>query len=155
VRLLGYPITEDFADVSTDGKTYQQQYFERARLEYHPENAPPNDMQLGLLGTWSTSGKSFPRGTPPPGGSPTQFFAQTGHGINLFRNWWGAQGGIPVFGYPISDELREVSPTDGKQYTVQYFERNRLEYHPEFKGTQDEVMLGLLGSEYLSRLGCR
>jgi hypothetical protein len=26
------------------------QYFERARFEYHPENQPPYDVLLGLLG---------------------------------------------------------------------------------------------------------
>src|SRR5262249_29825445 len=31
--------------------------------------------------------------------------------------------------------------------TVQYFERNRFEYHPENKGTQYEVLLGLLGTQ--------
>jgi hypothetical protein len=31
---------------------------------------------------------------------------------------------------------------------VQYFERNRFEWHPEFAGTKYEVLLGLLGYEY-------
>jgi len=30
---------------------------------------------------------------------------------------------------------------------VQYFERNRLEYHPENQGTKFEYLLGLLGAE--------
>jgi hypothetical protein len=35
----------------TDGKQYLTQHFERARLEYHPENAgTPYDVLLGLLG---------------------------------------------------------------------------------------------------------
>jgi hypothetical protein len=42
-----------------------------------------------------------------------------------------------------------VSPTDGKEYQVQYFERNRFEYHPEFAGTRFEVQLGLLGANML------
>jgi hypothetical protein len=28
---------------------------------------------------------------------------------------------------------------------VQYFERNRFEWHPEYAGTPSEVLLGLLG----------
>ena len=40
-------------------------------------------------------------------------------------------GGLPVYGYPITEEFIEKSPTDGKPYKVQYFERNRFEYHPE------------------------
>ena len=33
-----------------DGKTYQVQYFERVRMEYHPENQPPYDVLLGQFG---------------------------------------------------------------------------------------------------------
>jgi hypothetical protein len=33
-----------------EGRTYLVQYFERRRMEYHPENQPPYDILLGLLG---------------------------------------------------------------------------------------------------------
>ncbi|CAA9557420.1 MAG: hypothetical protein AVDCRST_MAG18-791 [uncultured Thermomicrobiales bacterium] len=33
-----------------DGKQYRVQWFERARFEYHPENAAPNDILLGQFG---------------------------------------------------------------------------------------------------------
>jgi hypothetical protein len=33
-----------------DGNVYTVQYFERARFEYHPENAPPYDVLLGQFG---------------------------------------------------------------------------------------------------------
>ena len=55
-------------------------------------------------------------------------------------------------------ELRGKSTPsqDGKTYLVQYFERNRLEYHPENKGTPYEVLLGLLGVQtYQARYGAR
>jgi len=32
---------------------------------------------------------------------------------------------------------------------VQYFERNRFEYHPENEGTRYNVLLGLLGRQQL------
>jgi hypothetical protein len=49
---FGYPLTEEFPEVSSaDGKTYTVQYFERARFEHHPENKPPYDVQIGLLGS--------------------------------------------------------------------------------------------------------
>jgi hypothetical protein len=51
--------------------------------------------------------------------------------------------------------MQEQSAADGKTYTVQYFERNRLEHHPERAGSTDEVMLGLLGTEYMVEAGCR
>jgi hypothetical protein len=64
-----------------------------------------------------------------------------------FSPYWQNNGGLSLFGYPISAERLEKSPTDGKQYIVQWFERARFEYHPEYKGTQSEVLLGLLGSQ--------
>ncbi len=76
------------------------------------------------------------------------YFRETGHSLSgVFRKYWEQQGGLAVFGFPISEEFIEVSATDGQLYTVQYFERNRFEYHPEKAGTEYEVLLGLLGSE--------
>jgi hypothetical protein len=34
----------------SDGNDYQVQYFERARFELHPQNEPPFNVLLGLLG---------------------------------------------------------------------------------------------------------
>jgi|GEM_PF-912600 len=64
-----------------------------------------------------------------------------------FAPHWQNNGGLPLFGYPITGERLEKSPTDGKQYIVQWFERARFEYHPEYQGTDAEVLLGLLGSQ--------
>jgi subtilisin family serine protease len=79
--------------------------------------------------------------------SPTQvYFDAVGHTLKgPFLNFWRQRGGLAVFGYPLSEEFSELSATDGKLYTVQYFERNRFEYHPEFAGTPNEVLMGLLG----------
>jgi polysaccharide biosynthesis protein PslG len=45
----------------------------------------------------------------------------------------------------------ERNSTDGKSYLVQYFERQRLEYHPEITDTRFEVLSGLLGVESYAR----
>jgi hypothetical protein len=45
-----------------------------------------------------------------------------------------------------------VNATNGKTYTVQYFERNRFESHPENQPPYD-VLLGLLGRDYLAKFG--
>jgi hypothetical protein len=45
------------------------------------------------------------------------------------REFWEQNGGLPVFGFPIGGE--EQRTVDGKTFTVQRFERNRLELHPE------------------------
>ena len=47
---FGYPLSEEFTQVLEDGRVYTVQYFERARFEYHPENAPPFDVLLGQFG---------------------------------------------------------------------------------------------------------
>jgi hypothetical protein len=154
LQVFGFPITEEFSAPSSDGKTYVQQYFQRARLEWHPENSPPNDIQVGLMGTWLAAGRGFPRiasSAAPPG---SVYFPESGHSLKLFRAYWERNGGLGIFGYPISEEMQERNPADGKTYTVQYFERNRLEHHPEHAGTPNEVMLGLLGVEYLAQQGC-
>ena len=76
------------------------------------------------------------------------YFKETGHTLHgEFLAYWTANGGLAQFGFPLSEEFAEKSPTDGKVYTVQYFERNRFEWHREFAGTPDEVHLGLLGAQ--------
>jgi hypothetical protein len=155
--LFGYPLSEEYQEVSaTDGKTYTVQYFERQRFEYHPEFAgTPNSVLLGLLGSYMVEGHSggaFDRSPAVPS-TPTQiYFEPTGHSLSgSFLTYWNQYGGLPIFGYPLSEPFQEVSATDGKTYTVQYFERARFELHPEFAGTPNEVLLGLLGHWYAGR----
>jgi hypothetical protein len=82
------------------------------------------------------------------------FYAATGHTLGgVFKTYWEQHGGLAQFGYPITEEYQEVSLTDGKTYTTQYFERARFEEHPENKGTQYEVLQGLLGREMFKLLG--
>ncbi len=157
---FGFPITEPFTDVSTDdGKAYKTQYFERARFEYHPENkGTPYEVLLGRLGVAVSRGregdKPFGKVEKFADAPDRRFFAEVGHGLKgEFKQYWDAHGGLPIFGFPISEEFEEKSATDGRTYIVQYFERNRFEYHPENKGTPQEVLLGLLGTETVRRRG--
>lgn len=153
---FGYPLTEVFDELSeTDGKVYPTQYFERARFEHHREYAGTEyEVLLGLLGRERTRGREGePAFQPLSSGESTDevdFFPETGHTLGFgFRDYWRANGGIPVFGYPISREFQERSKTDGQVYTVQYFERARFEWHPEFRGTKYEYLLGHLAREVL------
>jgi hypothetical protein len=43
----GCPLTGEQIEVFGYGKSYTVRYFERVRLEYHHENAAPNDVLLG------------------------------------------------------------------------------------------------------------
>src|SRR4051812_39650693 len=164
VYVNGLPITDRRAEISTtDGKTYDTQWFERARYEAHPENKAPYDVLFGLLGVTLSEG----RGTVDPAtkqvrnpadaafvpiskpadanGSTKVWFQETQHSVSgKILEYWNKYGGLSQFGFPLSEQFQEVSPTDGKTYTVQYFERNRFELHPE-KAAPYEVELGLLG----------
>ncbi|HET9494241.1 MAG TPA: hypothetical protein VFR15_08430 [Chloroflexia bacterium] len=141
LRLFGFPISDRIQETDeVTGQTYTAKYFERARMELHPDLG--NAVVLGRLGAMYQE--------PQPPASPiegAQFFPETGHNLGgPFLAFWEQYGGLAVFGFPITEEFQETNPVDGKEYTVQYFERNRFEYHPEFAGTPDEVQLGLLGS---------
>ncbi|HEX8597424.1 MAG TPA: hypothetical protein VF952_02810 [Chloroflexia bacterium] len=131
----GYPISEPFQEKSDiDGKTYTVQYFERAVFESHPENQPPYDVLLSLLGALRFKEK-YPNGAPDDRESvlPYQkYFPETGKTIDgIFLGYWDSLGGLAQQGYPISEPFQEKSELDGKTYTVQYFERAVFELHPE------------------------
>jgi hypothetical protein len=84
------------------------------------------------------------------------FYAETGHTLGgPFKTYWEQNGGLARFGYPVTEEYQDVSLTDGKTWTTQWFERARFEYHPENKGTQYEVLTGLLGNEMLRLMGMK
>ncbi len=145
----GFPISEEMVEKSdTDGKFYTVQYFERAVFEYHPENKPPNDVLLSLLGNFLYKEK-YPNGAPgqqPNTSAGSQLFKETGKRVGgRFLQYWQESGGLAQQGYPISDEFMEKSELDGKTYRVQYFERAVFEMHPENKPPYD-VLLSQLGT---------
>lgn len=73
-------------------------------------------------------------------------FKETGRTMcGTFLTYWHAHGGLAQQGYPISDEIQEVSDLDSKEYTMQYFERAVFEKHPEF-GPTNYVQLSQLGT---------
>jgi len=153
LAIFGYPITEEFIE---EGATVQ--YFERARFEWRPGSWPERyDVELGLLGDWVATQRNLLSSAPFQHAGPssdavewgngwgsTIYFPQTGHNLGGgFGAYWKKYGGLAIFGYPISEEFQE----DG--LTVQYFERQRFEWHPGAWPERFDVELGLLGSEYL------
>jgi len=158
--IFGYPIGPQ-EDMQIDGKTYTVQWFERARIELHPENEAPFDVLLGRVGAerLTQTGRSweqFPKSQPQPG---CQFVPETGHNVcgQALETWQSfgldlyGQPGVSVierlglWGLPLSDLTTETL-SDGRQYQVQWFERARLELHPE-NPIPFKVLGGLLGSE--------
>lgn len=83
-----------------------------------------------------------------------QRFQQTGQQVcDRFLDYWTQNGGLAQQGLPISAPMQERSDTDGRMYTVQYFERAVFEAHPENSRPYD-VLLSLLGTfEYNRRYG--
>jgi hypothetical protein len=107
---------------------------------------------LGLLGTWAAQHADLSH--PYHADSAGTYFPETGNTLDLFNSWWNNNGSLTTFGFPITPEVQEVNSADGKTYTVQYFERARMESHPEYAGSPEEVLLGLLGTEYVASQNC-
>ncbi len=99
-------------------------------------------MILGVLLSTIVGGPGFTFAQSQTG---TRYFPETQQSISgRFLEYWTQNGGLMQQGYPISPEMQELYPTDGKTYTVQYFERSIFEMHPENQRPYD-VLLGLLG----------
>jgi hypothetical protein len=117
VLIFGYPISEEIVE---NGRIVQ--YFERARLEY---NAEQGQVQIGRIGAELLQIQGMPPRIEDPQSDAT-YFPETGHTLSgEFQYYWNKRGGLAVFGYPLS----EVVDEGGRQ--VQYFERAKMEYHPE------------------------
>lgn len=80
-----------------------------------------------------------------------QFFPETNFQVcGRLLSYWRENGGLQVFGYPITAQRGEN--IEGQTLQVQDFERNRLELHPGNARPYD-VLLGRLGDEILRRQG--
>jgi hypothetical protein len=139
VNTFGYPISELFQE---PGSGIILQYFERAVMEYHPENDDPYRVLLKSMGreldkaTPGASADTAPNLTPG-----SVYFADTGHWLDgRFVDYWQNNGGLAQFGFPISEAV-----VDGNRL-VQWTERARLEVDisSRFKPL---VQLGLVGVE--------
>lgn len=143
LAINGYPISNEFVQVLEDGNAYTVQYFERVRMEYHANNAPPFDILLGQFGR-----RLHPAEPPVARAAGATYFPATGHNVRgSFLRYWQRNGGLAQFGYPLSEEFTETLE-DGQSYVVQYFERARFEHHPENRPPFD-VLLGQFGRHML------
>ena len=137
--IFGYPLTEVFIE---NGR--QVQYFQKARMEAHPEQPGPRQVELGLLGTQLGYGDPpIPVAEIPPANDPNRrYYSETGHTlVYAFLKYFDAHGGLEILGYPITEFKQE----NGRY--VQYLQRARLEWHPELPSDK-RVQLGNLGEIY-------
>jgi hypothetical protein len=144
LRIFGYPQTALFYD--SDAGLWVQ-YFDYARMEWHPENPDPYRVQLSLLG--DILGHSQPPGSGLPRSSldtSGRVFEETGQWVpGGFLQFFNQNGGLEIFGYPVSAQHEE------RGFLVQYFQRMRMEWHPE-RPRSSQVVLGTLGLEALQQL---
>jgi len=159
LAVFGFPIGPQQPEM-IEGRPIQAQWFERNRLELHPENGAPYDVLLGRLGAdrLSQQGRDWatlPRGAAQP---ECRFFVETGHSVcGAILGAWRARGleldgvagtnegeSLALFGLPLSEAQTETIA--GQDYTVQWFERARFELHPE-NAPPFDVLFGLLGTE--------
>jgi hypothetical protein len=144
LEIFGYPLTEAFDDPAFGMRV---QYFQSARMEWHPYNAEPYRVLLGLL--VDELGYEYPDATqvPPANSNLHHYFPETKHVVSYeFLHFFRQKGGLDIFGYPRSEFVYE----DG--HIVQYFQRARMEWHPE-AATGPQMRLTKLGETYIERFG--
>src|SRR5207253_3680714 len=107
---------------------------------FGPEPPPtvtptPAATTVGRVPTPTPTAPSTPnpvQRVPDPSNPAITYFPVVGHTLpGGFRDYWQAHGGLAQFGYPLTEEFAEKSPTNGRLYVTQYFERARFEWHPE------------------------
>lgn len=151
LAVFGYPITDAQNEMDSEtGKVYLTQWFERNSFQLHPEFAGTRyEVELGLLSKRLTANrlKNDPAFQPGATKAGFYYFPQTKHYVSpLFYTFWQQNGSLDRLGFPISEEQTETDPATGKAFLAQWFERARLEYHPE-NAAPYKVELGLLGNE--------
>ena len=93
-------------------------------------------------GVWQMALRPTLPASPEPAARNRVYYPETGHNISpTFLPFFQARGALDRFGLPRTEEITEG---DG---LVQYFQKARLEYRPEHRGTAYEVQISLLGEQ--------
>ena len=116
-----------------------RQYFERTILEHHSDNPQPYDVLPVRIGALLSLDAQLEhpepfrrRGEERSPVSDAVYFPETGHAVSgLFRSYWETHGGLVTFGFPLSEPFEEIDASTGQPRLVQYFERARMEHHPD------------------------
>ena len=168
LSVFGLPIGKVKETPRPDGRIILESPFERFRVDFDElKMATPYAFELGIMGEAALlkQGRVWhnePKATPREG---CDFFSETGHNAcGAFRDFWRSHGmnfdnydtkyqgqvtyeeSLALLGFPITEE-EQMTTADGKTLNVQYFQRGRLELHPENANTPYYVQMGLLNSE--------
>ncbi len=147
LEIFGYPLTEAFNDPTHGG--LRVQYFQKSRMEWHPYNSDPYKVQLGLL--VDELGYDYPPARshqiPSSNSALHHYFPETKHVVSYaFLDYFNRKGGLDIFGYPRSEFMYESG------HLVQYFQRARMEWHPE-RASGSQMSLANLGEIYIEQVG--
>ena len=132
----------------------------RRRTVLRLGGGPTGLVLAGAGGTAPFVSRPASASAPALGGSPAAAQGAAAEGFTMngfaveepFATYWRENGELPQQGLPISNRFPEQSTINQQTYQVQYFERAVFELHPEFAGTENEVLLQLLGREqYLAK----
>jgi len=153
LAVFGFPLASATEQASDDGPITVQM-FERARIEVHPRQRAPYDVQLGRLGFDALVRRGEAPAAPDQPRAGCRFFTATNQNIcSPFLDTWRRYGldlgqpgvseaeSLALFGLPLGPAHVEQLG-DGTSAMIQWFERARFEDH----GAQG-VLLGLLGRE--------
>jgi hypothetical protein len=138
---LGYPLSEEMV---VDG--WKTQYFERGRLEYHPENEPAYQVTIGWLGDLLHRRRPAIPATNIPGSDKlnSRYYPKTGHTLSGdFLRYFDSHGGSVRFGLPISE------PFLWQGQLVQDFQSARFIWKPI---APERVSLENIGQLHLERI---
>jgi hypothetical protein len=131
LEIFGYPISASYLN----GDGVYVQYFQKARMGWHPLNPESFKVQLGLLGD-ELGFRQPPAGPPTTLSARRVYFEATGHTVAyMFLDYFVEHGGINIFGYPITEMFIE------NQKIVQYFQRLKLVWDVQ----TSEITVGNLG----------
>jgi hypothetical protein len=153
LAVFGFPLSDQRVETVEGSWTGPVQWFQRDRLEDHSNEG------LGVLAGRLGARYLELQGRPwQPGNEPLQparnlciRFPETSYNVCApFSSYWQSGGGLERFGYPITAATQET--IEGRLYLVQYFERRRMEYHPENQSPYD-ILLGLLGRDVYAAEG--
>jgi hypothetical protein len=169
LTIFGYPRSPMLVDPLDPDQCVQ--YFQRAVLEWHPQNPPAFRIQRRLLTELLTEPAAPPSDPPGANGPEVWYFPHgpqgLGHAVSNtapdgtrtgFKAFFDRYGRETTFGYPMEPPVQR-----GDLWT-QRFQAGMLEYHAEFDrdgikpGTDLPwrtwtVQLRLLGDEYIQQHG--
>jgi putative inorganic carbon (hco3(-)) transporter len=143
---FGQPVSPLFIEAATEGQPQQVQYFRRVRLEASLSAGGSSAVRIGKLGLEAPQMGRIASPLPEGLRGRQEVIGPDRHPVPWkFAVYWQLNGGPHLLGLPVSPVMIEELPGE-ETLIVQYFEQARLEYHPEFAGTPDEVCQTDLGS---------